>query len=184
MDFSFLKELAEQTNQKELSRQEKLRRDLEEKRQKALATVPFMEKVYTLLNACSEEFNTLCHFPHLRVQMSKLYKRQRSGDSIETEPDEVAYFTFNRVGYLFGIRGMNGAIEFVEIPITETTTSITLKLDELGVSPSRRWEARIDQTTKGIAWYEDFQALDGARIQSECLAYFGRFLEQTNAEIK
>lgn len=182
MDFSWVKQLADQANQAELARQEKERREREDKRQSALATVPFVEKIYLLINTCTEEFNKHCMFPNLRVVTSRLYKRQKTSEVPGSEPDEVAYFTFSRRGYMYGIRGVNGSVEFVEFPVTDGSGSLTIKLDELGIEPSRRFVADMDRETRKVTWKMGASVLDGPLIISLCQQYFSEFIGRTNEQ--
>ena len=180
MDFSWVKQLAEQSNQAELARQEKDRNDRETKRQTALATVPFVEKIYVLVQTCTEEFNKHCMFPHLRVTTSKLQKRSKTPDTVGAEPDEVAYFTFARTSYMYGIRGMNGVVEFVELPITDVSSALGIKLDELGMQASKTMVASLDAQTGKVGWSHNSRVLDGPAIISLCQQYFSEFIAKTN----
>ncbi len=182
MDFSWVKQLADQANQAELARQERDRRDREDKRLVALATVPFVEKLYLLINTCTDEFNKHCMFPNLRVMTSRLYKRQKTSDLPESEPEEVAYFTFSRRGYMYGIRGVNGVVDFVEFPVTDGSGSLTLRLDELGVEPSRKFIAEMEREGRKVTWKMDGCVLDGPMIISVCQHYFSEFIGRTNEQ--
>ena len=182
MDFSWVKQLADASNQTELSRQDRERREKEEARTLALATCPFVEKLFLVISGATEEFNKHCMFPHLRVQGSKLYKHSKTGDDPTAEPDEVAYFTFNRLGYMYGIRGMNGEVEFVQVPVGDVTYNV--KLHELPISANKRLKAEIEPETKKIRWLLEGYAMDGPAIVSLCQKFFIDLIEQTNAEIK
>src|SRR5262249_15872092 len=130
------------------------------------------------INACSEEFNKHCMFPRLRVSASKLYKRSRTAEESTAEPDEVAYFTFTRGGYMYAIRGMNGLVEFLEMPVTEGT-NIAIKIDELGVSPSKSLQANLDGKSDQVVWSMNGQSLDGPQIITECQRYFCDFIAKS-----
>ena len=54
MDFSWVRQLAEESNQHELNKQELERRKKEDELMTALATVPFVDKLFMLLQACCE----------------------------------------------------------------------------------------------------------------------------------
>lgn len=183
MDFSWVKQLADETNKQELARQDKERRDKENNRTMALATCPFVEKLHVVINGACEEFNKHCMFPHLRVSISKLYKHSKSGSAAD-EPDEVAYFTFDRLGTLFGIRGVNGTIEFLELPVGDTLNAATIKLHELPVSATKRLNAEIEPESQKIYWLLEGTPVDGAAIVSICQKFFIDLIEHTNSEIK
>lgn len=184
MDFSWIKQLAEETNQLEISRQEEERRQLEEQRLIALATVPFTEKLYTLLRTCCEEFNKFCMFPDSRINVSKLEKKSKLGsytNDLHEQAHEVAYFTFARKSWLYGLRGINGVVDFVQIPTTEGAQGLSLKLDEMGVDSRYKLEARIDPAnSKTIVWYLQQETMDGNKLVSLCQRYFCDFIQTTN----
>lgn len=182
MDFSWVKQLAETTNHLETSRLERDRREKEDRKTVALATCPFVEKLHLVINGATEEFNKHCIYPQLRVQTSKLYRHSRTAEESTAEPDEVAYFTFYRKGYMYGVRGMNGTVEFVQVPVGESLSSFSIKLHELGVTPSKSMVAEIDPDTRKIRWRMDGQPLDGPAIVSMCQRFFIDFIEQTNIE--
>jgi hypothetical protein len=180
VDFSWVKQLADAANQQELAKQEEERRVKETRKKVALATCPFVEKIFTLINAYAEEFNKHCMFPRLRVTTTKLYKRSRTGEESTAEPDEVAYFNFTRGGYMYAIRGINGLVEFLEMPITEGSSNISIKIDELGVSPSKTFAAELETKSDQVVWNMKGQTLDGPLIITECQTYFCDFIVKTN----
>jgi hypothetical protein len=183
VDFSWVKQLAEQTNQLETQRQERDRRAKEDKKTIALATCPFVEKLHLVISGASEEFNKHCIYPEHRIQTGKLYKHSKTGPADTAEPDEVAYFTFYRKGYLYGIRGMNGVVEFVQVPVGDIG-GLSIKLHEMGVTPARSLNAEIDPESRKIRWKTDNTPLDGPTIVSMCQKFFVDFIEQTNIEEK
>lgn len=83
---------------------------------------------------------------------------------------------------MYGIRGINGIVEFVQVPVGDSLSTITIKLHELGVNPTRTMSASLDPETKKIRWKMDGQMLDGPAIVSMCQKFFIDFIEQTNAE--
>ncbi len=182
MDFSWVKQLAEQTNLQETQRLERERKGKEDRKAIALATCPFVEKLHLVISGAADEFNQHCIYPQLRVQTSKLYKHSKTGEQSTAEPDEVAYFTFFRCGYMYGIRGMNGTVEFVQVPVGEGLGTISIKLHEMGVSPTRTLLAEIDAESRKIRWKADGVTLDGPAIVSMCQRFFIDFIEQTNIE--
>lgn len=179
LDFSWVKQLADSSNQMEMARQERDRREKEDTKAVSLATNPFVEKLHLVITGATEEFNRHCMFPHLRVSTGKLYKHSRTGEASTAEPDEVSYFAFVRCGYLYGIRGMNGAVEFLQMPV-EDGTALNLKLHEIGLTPSRRMVAQLEAETKKIRWIMDGQAMDGPAIVSLCQKFFVDLIERTN----
>jgi hypothetical protein len=182
VDFSWVKQLAEQTNQLETHRQDRDRRAKEDSKTVALATNPFVEKLHLVINGATEEFNKHCIYPQLRVQTSKLYKHSKTGPEPTAEPDEVSYFTFYRKGYMYGIRGVNGIVEFVQVPVGDSLSSFSIKLHEMGVTPTKSMTAEIDPDTRKIRWKMDGVPLDGPQIVSMCQKFFVDFIEQTNIE--
>lgn len=179
MDFSWVKQLADQSNQVELARQEKERREKEDKKIAALATCPFVEKLHLVIAGATEEFNKHCMFPNKRVAPGKLYKHSKTEESPVAEPDEVAYFGFIRCGYLYGIRGVNGTVEFIQMPVGDSS-ALQLRLHELGVSPMRQMMAEVDPETRKIRWMMDGAPLDGPAIVSLCQKFFVDLIEKTN----
>jgi len=182
VDFSWVKQLAEQSNQQELQRQEKERNAREDKRLAALATVPFVEKIFVLIQTCTDEFNKHCMFPNLRIVNSRLTKWSKTPDVPGAEPDEVAYFMFARTQYMYGIRGVNGLVEFVELPVTDTSSSLNMRLHELGIDASKTFEAELDPATRAIVWKMNGRPLDGPAIISTCQQYFSEFISRTNED--
>lgn len=182
MDFSWVKQLAEQANDAERNRQEQMRREKEDKKTLAMATIPFVEKLHLVINGATEEFNKHCMFPHLRVQASKMYKHSRTREEATADPDEVAYFTFYRQGYMYGIRGMNGLVEFVQVPVGEGIT-LNVKLHEMGVTATKSLVAQLEFETRKIRWLMEGQVLDGPAIVSQCQKFFVDLIEQTNLEL-
>lgn len=182
MDFSWVKQLAEQTNQLEMQRTERDRQQKEDKKTIALVTCPFVEKLHMVITGASEEFNKVVMYPHLRVQPSKLYRHSKTGPESTAEPDEVAYFSFLRKGYMYGVRGMNGIVEFIQIPVGDGMSGFTIKLHEMGVTPTRSLNAEIDPESRKIRWVVEGHTLDGPSIVSMCQKFFVDFIEQTNIE--
>ncbi|MBY0357639.1 MAG: hypothetical protein K2W82_06525 [Candidatus Obscuribacterales bacterium] len=184
MDFSWVKQLAEQTNQFEISKQEEERRRLEERRLAALATVPFTEKLHVFFRACCEEFNNYCMFPDSRINLGRLEKKgkgQKYSDDLHEEPMEIAYFTFCRKSWLYGIRGINGIVEFVQLPVTEGAGALAFKLDELGLDSRYKLEAKIDSSgNKNVLWRLNEEVMDGSKIEALCQHYFSDFIKATN----
>jgi hypothetical protein len=181
LDFSWVKQLADQSNQVEIARQDKERRDKEDKKTAAMATAPFVEKLFVVISGATEEFNKHCMFPHLRVQIGKFYKHSRTDESPTAEPDEVAHFGFVRRGFLYGVRGVNGAIEFIQMPVGDSS-ALNLKLHELGVGATYRMEASVENATKKVRWLMDGAPLDGPAIVSLCQKFFVDLIQRTNVE--
>lgn len=179
LDFSWVKQLADQSNQAEMARQEKDRREKEDKKTVAMATVPFVEKLHLVIMGATEEFNKHCMFPHLRVQTARLYKHSRTHEAADATPDEVAYFAFIRCGYMYGIRGENGSVEFIHMPVGDSS-ALTMRLNELGITPLRKMDAVIDYESKKVRWVMDGTPMDGPSIVSLCQKFFIDLIERTN----
>lgn len=184
MDFSWVRELAEQSIQVEMDRQEKERLRLEERRAVAAATVPFVEKLFMLLNTCAEEYNKHMHYPNLRVTMSRFQKKTKGAPYGSNDPnfvnEEIGYFTFTRRTWMFGVRGINGDIDFVEFPVTEGAGALSMKLDELGIDGRYKLKARVDHETKQVIWTMHDQLLDGPKLILLCQEFFSEFITRTN----
>ncbi|SRR5579875_308196 len=182
MDFSWVKDLAEQSNQKELARRERLRRQSERDKQVALATAPFVEKLHLVVSACAEEFNKFIQFPELRVTAGRVQKRlQRTVNENDPElayPEEATSFGFSRCDWTYGIRGCRGEVEFIEVPTSGGALSV--RLDEVGATPSRKFVAHLDEDGQQIVWKQDGQVMDGQAIMTICRDYFREFIERTN----
>lgn len=184
MDFSWVKQLADQSNQNEITKQEDERRKLEEERLVALATIPFVEKLHLFFRACCEEFNKYCMFPDSRISIGRLEKKGKgqATNSDSREPlHEVAYFTFCRKSWLYGVRGINGIIDLVQLPVTEGAASLSFKLDEIGLDSRYKLEAKVEPPgSKVISWYYNQEVMDGQKIESLCQHYFSDFINTTN----
>lgn len=179
LDFSWVKQLADQSNQIEIARQDRDRRQKEDKKLTAVATVPFVEKLHVVIMGATDEYNKHCMFPHLRVTTGKLYKHSKTGEEPTAEPDEVAYFGFVRNGYLYGIRGINGIVEFIQMPVGDNS-ALSLKLHELGVTALRTLQAQVDPETRKIRWTMDGAPMDGPGIVTLCQKFFIDLIEKTN----
>jgi hypothetical protein len=184
VDFSWVKQLADTSNQQELNRQDAERRTKEDRRTAAKATCPFVEKLHLVINGAVDEFNKHCMFPHLRITLSKLYKHSKTGEQSTAEPDEVAYFTFQRMGYMFGIRGENGLVEFVQVPISTDSIIVNLRLNEMALNARRSMIAELEPESQKVRWMLDGQAIDGPAIVSCCQKFFIELIELTNADLK
>ncbi len=186
MDFSWVRELAEQANQIEVDRQECERLKLEEERAIAAATIPFIEKLYMLLNTCTEEFNKHTHYPNLRVTMSRFQKKSRGAPYGSNDPnyvnEEIAYFTFTRRSWMFGVRGINGIVDFVEFPVTEGASALNMKLDELGIEGMYKLKGFLDRDNKQVLWTMHEQLLDGPKLILLCQEFFSNFIKRTNVQ--
>jgi hypothetical protein len=189
VDFNWVKQLADQANQNEFDRQEQEKKSREELWQVAITTAPFIEKLHTVIKTFTDEFNKHCMFDRLRAVVSSVQSRTKiAGNNnsplanIDTsvDPDEVAYFSFARKSWLFGIRGINGVIEFVEFPITEGSGGYNIKMDELGVSPSKRLAAYLNKADNKVEWYLDEKKLAGPEIIDICKQYFSDFISRTH----
>lgn len=182
MDFSWVKELADRSNQLEGERLARERAEKEEQRQLQLATGPFVEKLHLLIATCGEEFNKFVHYQQLRVVTNRIQKRIKGTINPEdpelSYADEVTSFTFTRGDWTFGVRGARGAVEFVEFP-----GGGSFNLDETAVAPSRKMSAVLDSDSGVISWCLDGDTLDGQMIVSICKDYFREFIEKTNPEL-
>ncbi len=186
MDFSWVRQLAEQSNQYELEKQENERRRLEDERLKALATVPFVEKLYLLIGACCEEFNRHCMFADLRVVTCRNVSKRTKGPNATGPLDESAYFTFARRNSMYGMRGVNGVVEFVDsVQVSDVNSAMTLRLDEMSVSVAYKLVAKVegnpaDLSSKSVVWTLNDEVMDGPKLINLCQHYFSEFVKRTN----
>lgn len=187
MDFSWVRQLAEESNQHELDKLEAERLKLEEERLAALATVPFVEKLFMLLQACCEEFNKHTMFPELRVLMGRIAKKSKGPypEDIKVKADEVAYFVFTRKQLMSGIRGINGNVEFVEFPVSDGASALGMKLDEASAEVKHRLVAKAEITDEAgkkrqIVWKYNDEIMDGPKLISLCQFHFSDFIKRTN----
>jgi hypothetical protein len=183
VDFSWIKDLAESANKNELDKAAQFRQDKASKREEALAAAPLVERICMLMTACCDEFNKHVAYQHLRIVCSRV-KRRKTGIANSDDPEltyaeENTYFTFSRGSWTCGFRGVNGAVEFVELPGVSDGGSMDFKFDEASVAPSRRLVARQDPTSKQIVWLEDDRQLDGQAIVALCKDCFRSFIEKT-----
>ncbi|MBX9690302.1 MAG: hypothetical protein K2X27_26550 [Candidatus Obscuribacterales bacterium] len=186
MDFSWVRQLAEQSNQHELDRQEKERQRLEDEQLLALATVPFVEKFYMLFQAYCDEFNKHAIFPGLRVSIGRLSKRSKGPYEVGALSfEEISYFTFTRKGWMYGIRGINGSIEFVKFPVSEGAASLNMKLDEMGADVVYKLNGKIegeatDIKSKQVVWMLNDTPMPGPHLTDLCQRFFVDFVSRTN----
>lgn len=188
MELGWIKELADDSNQREIEKQEKERRLQEEERMRAMQTIPFVEKLYKLIQTWCEEFNKHMMFGDLRINLSRLTKRSRAPYNEATPTgaiEEVAYFSFNRKQWMFGVRGTNGVVEFIEMPTTDGGSSFSMRLDELGLDSVYRLETRVDgdpmdMQKKNIVWTLKDGVMDGPKLGSLCQHFFSDFIKRTN----
>lgn len=184
MDFSWVKGLADEANQKEEARQADLRQEKLDQRQLAFATVPFVEKLQLLITACAEEFNKYIQYQHLQVTTTRLQKRNKSimykEDPNLAYPEESGSFSFSRGNWTYAIRGSNGVVEFIEIASAGNTSAFGYKLDEININPSRRFIAHLDKRSNQVVWTCDDQVLDGSSIVLMCKDFFKEFIERTS----
>lgn len=187
MDFSWVRQLAEESNQHELDKLEKERLKLEEERLAAIATVPFVEKLFMLVQACCEEFNKHTMFPELRVLTGRLTKKSKGPypEDIKVKADEVAYFVFTRKQLMCGIRGINGNVEFVEFPVSDGPSALGMKLDEASAEVRYKLVAKAElefeaSKKRQIIWTYNDENMDGPKLISLCQHYFSEFIKRTN----
>lgn len=182
MDFSWVKELADAANQGEEAKKIRARREKEDRKVLAYATGPFVEKLYLVILTASDEFNKYVNYSHLKVEVTRVQKRIKStayADEPELAyPEESSYFTFSRNQWTYGIRGINGLVEFVEFPTAGG--SLGFRLDEVNVNPSRKLTAELDPSKQQIIWRYRDDILDGRGIGNLCKEYFREFIERSN----
>lgn len=182
VDFSWVKDLAEQANQVETQRREQFRRENERARQLALATAPFVEKLHLVISTCADEFNKYIQSAKGKVAASRVQKRvKRTVNEHDAElayQEESSFFAFSRKDWVFGIRGCAGVVEFIEMPTSGEPLSV--RLDEVGATPSHKLEAYVDEATNQIGWKQGATVVDGQAIMSVCRSYFKDFIERTN----
>lgn len=185
MEFSWIRQLADDSNQRLIEKQENERRKQEEERLMAMATVPFVEKLFKLNQTWCDEFNKYAMYPELRVTVSRLAKRSKAQSDLQVPLEEVAYFTFTRKSWMFGIRGINGIIDFVELPVTEGAAALSMKLDELGIDSVYKLVAKVepdrtDPQKKQVVWTLKDEVMDGPRLGQLCQHFFSDFITRTN----
>ncbi len=189
MDFSWVKQLAEQSNQHELNKQEKERRRIEDEHLTAMATIPFVEKLFLLVNACCDEFNKHAMFQDLRVTISRgVTKKSRAPYdlSLGHQPEEKAFFSFARRNSMFGIRGVNGVVEFVDkVQVSDMQSALSMRLDEMSVGAAYKLQAIVegdpmDVRKRSVIWTYKESNLDGPALMSLCQHYFSDFIKSTD----
>lgn len=184
VDFSWVKNLADESNQKEVDRQNAERRVKAEHRQEAVATTPLVEKLFLLISACSDEYNKYVKYQHLRVSVTRVQKRshgtENAGDAELAYTDEASYFTFSRNSWTYAIRGHNGVVEFLELPSGTGGSMLNYKIDEAAIAPNRKLTATFDGGSQQVVWKDNGQIVDGPRIISICQEYFVDFIQKTN----
>jgi hypothetical protein len=188
VDYSWVRQLAERSNDYEAEKQAAERRRIENERLVSQATVPFVEKLFRLLQAFCEEFNKHCMYPDLRVVMSRALSKKSMGniDKSSTAVEESAYFAFARRNSMYGIRGMSGSIEFVdEIQVSDVQSSLTMRLDEMTAGAMYKLVARVegdplDLTRKYVVWTLGNETMDGPMLNTLCQRYFTEFIKRTD----
>ena|GEM_PF-2107170 len=184
VDFSWVKNLADESNKKEVDRLNSERQEKSEHRQEAVATTPLVEKLYLLISACSDEFNKYVNYQHLRVSVTRVQKRSHgtanADDAELAYADEASYFTFARNSWTYAIRGQNGVVEFLELPSGTGGTILNYKIDEAAIAPNRKLMANFDKGSQQVVWKENGQIVDGPKIISICQEYFVDFIQKTN----
>lgn len=184
MDLSWVRALAEQSNIKEEERAAEEIRQQEEERQVALSTAPFVEKLHLLIATCADEFNKYIQYQGLRVTTTRVQKRNKRTVNAEnpalTYDEEIASFTFGRGDWTFGVRGVKGEVEFLELPSKLGGGGLDFRFDEAGASPSHKLVAKLDKPTQQILWMHNERIMDGESIISLCREYFMTFIQRTN----
>ncbi len=184
MDLSWVRALAEQSNVKQEERAAEQVRQKEEERQVALSTAPFVEKLHLLIATCAEEFNKYIQYQGLRVATTRVQKRVKRTCNAEnpalTYDEEISSFTFARGDWTFGVRGVNGAVEFLELPSKMGGGGLEFRFEEAGTTPSHKLVAVLDKPTQQILWMYNERIMDGEAIISLCREYFMVFIQRTN----
>lgn len=183
MDLSWVKELADQSNELEMTRQEMQRKQKLQEKQISLATSPFVEKLHVLLSAFTEEFNKHTHYGDLKIVASSLIKRTQGvanrNDQELTYPEEFSGFSIRRKDWIFGVKGLKGSVEFVEIP----AIGPQVNLEDAGGTLWKKFVAEVDANSSQIVWKRNDEVVDGQKIVATCQEYFKEFIERTNSEI-
>jgi hypothetical protein len=188
VDFSWVRQLSDESNRHEFERLENERNRRENEYLVALATVPFVEKLFKLLQLCCEEFNKHCLFPELRVVVSRNVTKKSRGNYQNTQApaEESAFFTFARRHAMYGVRGMNGEIEFVDaVAVTDVSSAMNMRLDEMSVSAVYKLVAKVEpdfgeESEKTVLWTLDDVTMDGPRLIDLCRQYFCWFIKRTD----
>lgn len=183
MDFSWVRQLAEESNQHQQEKNEAARRKREEERMVAIATVPFVEKLFKLIQVCCEEYNKYCVYPDLRVIVCRSITRKAMGVS---DLEDSAFFSFARRSAMYGIRGASGVIEFVDdVQVSDVNNALNLRLDEMTVAVVYKLVAKVDvdlldTSKKSVIWTLNDEVMDGPKLITLCQHYFTRCIKRTD----
>lgn len=184
MDLSWIRELAERANEQALVREKEHQHEMEIQHHLAVATAPFVDKLFVMLAACAEEFNKYVKDPDLKVVVARVQKRTKPTSSSESPAtnnvEEISFFSFARKEWTFGVRGSKGIVEFLELPGRSGGWMLGYRMDEAAVSPSHVLVAKLDEFSQHIVWLRDEHVMDGRDIIVLCQDYFKEFIERTN----
>jgi hypothetical protein len=181
-EFSWIKDLADQANVRQEQRSEVDRRSKEQQKQVALATGGFVERMHQFFSTCAVEFNKHVKYDGLKMRCSRVTKRTKGTANADipglSYPEESHFFTFARRDWTFGIRGLSGAVEFIEMPTSDS--SLSVNIDEVGIPPSRRLDGEYDTNSDKVVWKYQNQRVNADQLLAICREYIQEFIERTN----
>ena len=128
-------------------------------------------------------------FHDLRVSIGKsISKKTKAGsyESLDTPLEESAYFAFARRNAMYGIRGINGTVEFVDsIQVSDVSSALTMRLDEMSVTVAYKLVAKVesdplDISKRTVVWTMNDEVMDGPKLINLCQHYFREFVKRTN----
>jgi hypothetical protein len=181
-EFSWIKDLADQANVRQEQRQDVDRKQKEHQKLAAQSTGGFVDKLHQFFSGCAMEFNKHVKYDGLRMRYSRVIKRTKGVANAEipdlSYPEESYSFTFARRDWTYGIRGLSGLVEFIEMPTSDS--SLSVNVDELGIPPSRKLEAEYDEKAEKVIWKYEGQRVNADQLLAICRDYMKEFIERTN----
>jgi hypothetical protein len=181
-EFSWIKDLADDANVRQEQRREVDRQEKERLKQVALATGGFVERLHQFFSTCSLEFNKHVKYEGLKMRCSRVTKRTKGTANPEipdlSYPEESFSFTFTRRDWTFGIRGLTGLVEFLEMPTGDS--SLSVNIDEVGMPPSRKLQAQYDSASDKVVWTHNGSRVNADQLLALCREYIKEFIERTN----
>jgi hypothetical protein len=181
-EFSWIKDLADDANVRQEGRRESDRQEKIQQKQVALATGGFVDRLHQFFNTCSMEFNKHIKYDHLKMRCSRVIKRTKGTANAEipelSYPEESFSFTFARRDWTFGVRGLSGVVEFIEMPTSDS--SLSVNIDEVGIPASRKLQAEWDQANEKVVWKYEGSRVNADQLLAICREYIKEFIERTN----
>ena len=181
-EFSWLKDMAEDANVRQEQRREVDRKEKENQKKIAYATGGFVDQLHQFFSGCAIEFNRHVKYESLKMRCSRVVKRTKGTANPEipdlSYPEESSSFTFSRRDWTFGIRGLTGLVEFLEMPTGDS--SLSTNIDEVGMAPSRKLEGEYDEASDKVVWTHNGTRVNKDQIVALCREYLKEFIERTN----